>query len=243
VNRQVQAIVYRLKKSFSERGMRGTMERVYSKFKSMSPAVRRERQRRAEAELTFDKTHNIETAGYAGRASLTIESPNWQHGLDYYPIDPDEFHTMFRDIDIDFSRFTFVDFGAGKGRAVLLASHYPFARIIGVEFSKELVEIARRNIANYSGPTLRRNAMEMHYGDATEFQIPNGPVVIYLYNPFGKELMEKLVNNVRVSLEREPRDFIVLYNTPESESLWLKLQSLRCVRSGQGFSEYRSVGV
>src|SRR6516225_8353137 len=43
--------------------------------------------------------------------------------------------------------FTFVDIGCGKGRALMVASAFPFRRLVGVEISPELCEIARANTA------------------------------------------------------------------------------------------------
>ncbi len=41
----------------------------------------------------------------------------------------------------------FVDFGSGMGRILLLAVQYPFRRVVGVELSEELNEIAKANVA------------------------------------------------------------------------------------------------
>ncbi len=46
--------------------------------------------------------------------------------------------------------FTFIDLGSGKGRVLLMASEYPFQKIIGVEFMPELHRAAQKNIAGYS---------------------------------------------------------------------------------------------
>ncbi len=48
------------------------------------------------------------------------------------------FQQAFARLDIDFEKFTFVDLGAGKGRIMLLASNFPFQRVLGVEFVPEL---------------------------------------------------------------------------------------------------------
>ena len=44
-------------------------------------------------------------------------------------------------------RTAFVDIGAGKGRAMLLAAEMPFRRIVGVELHPQLAAVARRNLA------------------------------------------------------------------------------------------------
>ncbi len=47
-------------------------------------------------------------------------------------------------------QFTFVDFGAGKGRVALLAAKYPFVRVIGIEHSPRLVAAAKENAARFA---------------------------------------------------------------------------------------------
>ena len=51
----------------------------------------------------------------------------------------------------------FVDFGCGKGRVLLLAAGFGFARITGVEFAKELCDIAKERgpLPKEDGPAYR----------------------------------------------------------------------------------------
>ena len=53
-------------------------------------------------------------------------------------IEPARFRKVLASLQIAFHDYTFIDFGSGKGRALLLASEFPFKRIIGLEFSPEL---------------------------------------------------------------------------------------------------------
>ena len=59
----------------------------------------------------------------------------------------------FRDVHI-------LDLGSGKGRALLLASMYPFAHIVGVEVQPELDDIARQNIERFTNPASNANSIE-----------------------------------------------------------------------------------
>jgi predicted RNA methylase len=59
---------------------------------------------------------------------------------------------LLRNIGEDLHRFSFVDFGSGKGRVLLVASHYPFREVVGVEFSPELQKIAEGNIRSTKAP-------------------------------------------------------------------------------------------
>ncbi len=62
---------------------------------------------------------------------------------------PNIFTTRISSLLIDYRQFVFVDFGFGKGTALLLATEFPFKRIIGVEFSPELHRIAEENIKRF----------------------------------------------------------------------------------------------
>ena len=60
-------------------------------------------------------------------AGLTIRGNNREYGHDYRPTPCALFEWLVGAINYDLSRLTFVDYGAGKGRVLLLASQHPFA--------------------------------------------------------------------------------------------------------------------
>ena len=111
--------------------------------------------------------------------------------------------------------FTFIDLGAGKGRALLMASDYPFQRIMGVEFMPDLCRDAQENIANYSAnhsnDRQKCQQMEMVCLDACDFQFPTEPLVVYLFNPFSEPVFVKVLENLRRSVEQAPRPVYIAY--------------------------------
>lgn len=94
------------------------------------------------------------------------------------------------------SAYTFVDVGAGKGRALLLAAEAPFRRVIGVELNEDLARTARRNVARWNSVTRPRSQVRVMHADAMEFRWPRGPLLVYLYNPFACELIERLATKL-----------------------------------------------
>ena len=64
----------------------------------------------------------------------------------YRGIWPRIFEAAMQAAPLEYSRFTFVDYGSGKGKAMFLAAEYPFKRIVGVEFAPALHEIACKNL-------------------------------------------------------------------------------------------------
>jgi hypothetical protein len=101
----------------------------------------------------FDTEHGVDTDGELGGwtylSDLEIESPNWIHGVNYTAIEPERFAAVMAGMALRHEDFVFVDFGSGKGRALLLASEFPFRRVIGFEFAPELHAIATENLRKY----------------------------------------------------------------------------------------------
>jgi predicted RNA methylase len=124
----------------------------------------------------------------------------------------------------------FVDFGAGKGRALIAAARLPFARVVGVEISPHLADIARRNIDTVRH-RLRCSEVEVITADASAIAIPDDMAVAYLAHPFNGPTFERFVDLLIGSLERRPRRVRVIYSVPECESLLLGSGRFRRVRS------------
>jgi SAM-dependent methyltransferase len=120
-------------------------------------------------------------------------------------------------LQLDFERFTFVDAGSGKGRALLLASDYPFREIIGVELSPELDRIARANIARYTARRPHPPVVSV-LGDAAEFEWPSGPLIVYMWNAFTRPVMEQVFENLQAWFARDPQELYLIYMHPELES-------------------------
>ena len=115
--------------------------------------------------------------------------------------------------------FTFLDLGSGKGRALLMASHYPFRRILGVELLPSLNQIAQENITQYKSESQRCFAIESICADATSFAIPEGPLVLYLFNPFPEFALRRSLGNLQRHLSSKPRPFYLLYHNPVFEHI------------------------
>lgn len=178
----------------------------------------------------FDRIHGTETSRIREIGTLQIGSDNARHAVRYEPTDADVFPRLLEGIDADLSSFSFVDFGCGKGRILLLASNYPFREVIGVEFSPELAGVAERNVGIYRNAEQCCKAIRVVTGDAAEFALPDGPLVCYFYNPFGEEVMRRVVANMEESLRRDPRDMYLIYLNPRHRSVidvserWIPLE-------------------
>jgi SAM-dependent methyltransferase len=134
---------------------------------------------------------------------------------------PSPWHLLprtLRHIEVS-DRDTFVDFGCGKGRVVHQAARrWPFRRVIGVEVSPKLAEIARTALAARAHRHRCKN-VEIVAADAREFQVPDDLTVGYFFRPFGEETLRPLLRDIIESIDRNPRRVWLIYVWPKDRSL------------------------
>jgi SAM-dependent methyltransferase len=161
------------------------------------------------------------------RVNTTSGAVAWRDRLlgmfhsEYQPTEPAAFHEMLdglqRETGLDFREFTFIDLGSGKGRTLLMASDYPFRRIVGVELLPALHRIARENIGLYKNAVQKCFALESICADANDFSFPDEPMVVYMFNPLPESGMRRVCANLEQSLRARPRAVFVLYHNPMLE--------------------------
>jgi SAM-dependent methyltransferase len=161
------------------------------------------------------------------RVNTTSGAVNWRDRLlgvfhsPYQPTDAALFHEMMTDLSAQpgfgFPDFTFIDLGSGKGRTLLMASDYPFRRIVGVELLPALHREAQENLGKYSNRMQKCFAVESICRDATEFDFPVEPTVLFLFNPFPEFGLRKVIENLGASLRDHPRKVYVVYHNPALE--------------------------
>jgi predicted RNA methylase len=161
----------------------------------------------------WDSRHRVDTSGVVELNELTCAGDTGS-SVWYEPTPIRTLQQMTTHLPSDLKDFTFIDFGSGKGRTILYVSRLNFRRIIGVEFAKELSEIAKRNIQSFRCRTQRCTDIRTEHTDAAEFPIPAGDCVLYFFHPFGAEIMARVMKNVEDAYRKDPRVFIILYYHP-----------------------------
>ena len=158
----------------------------------------------------------------------SIQQSAVRKGADGEPVE----HDGFKD-------FTFIDLGAGKGRALLMASDYPFKKVIGVEFMPDLCRAAQENIVNYASDRRKCAQVEMACMDARDYEFPDGSLVVYLFNPFSEPVFVKVMENLRRSLDQAPREVYVAYRYTEHEQLLAEAEWLEKIAGTQQWAIYK----
>ena len=191
-----------------------------------------ERRRRRYGDADYDWERRVNTTsgtvGWRARLLGLFHSP-------YQPTEPALFQEMMASLPIAFDTFTFVDLGSGKGRTLLMASEYPFRKIVGVELIAELHRAAEENISAYQSATQRCKQIEAVWADASEFVLPDAPLVLYLFNPLPEPGLRRAIRNLEQSLQQSPRPIWIVYHNPAMDSVLAS--SLALVKSG-GTGQY-----
>ena len=157
----------------------------------------------------FDRRFGVDTGGVGGGDDI---SPAQKRGACYYlPTPVSVVRSMLGSLTIDHSAYTFIDLGSGKGRVLLLASYYPYKRIIGVELSRRLHQIAENNIRVWKSPRQKCFRIESACMDACDFALPPDPLILFLFNPFKPAMVAQIVDRIQQSVRDTPRPIQILY--------------------------------
>ena len=153
----------------------------------------------------------VSTEGNIPLRKLAIEGENAALGFRYVPSPGLLVDTLLANVGEDLDRFSFVDFGSGKGRVLLVASHYPFCEVVGVEFSPELDQIAEDNIRRYQSPARRCQRVRSVCADAATYPLPDDDCVLYFNNPFAEPVFARVLANVQAAHQDSHHKIFVLY--------------------------------
>lgn len=230
------------------RGARGTGSLLLREFwgfvRDSTPAQRRQRY----GDMDYDWEQRVDTTsgtvGWQARLLGTFHSA-------YQPTDPAAFREMMFALPIEFEKFTFIDIGSGKGRTLLMASEYPFRKIVGVELIAELHRAAEENVARYQprshpaelqpagsspggsqpvtllpGSSQQVRPIETLCMDARNFIFPETPLVVYLFNPLPEAALRQVMRNLEQSFEEAPRPVWLVYHNPVLEFMLMQSSSL-----------------
>ena len=163
----------------------------------------------------FDQIHGVETSGLIAAGNLITGHPNDTHVTAYYGVAPSILRTL-----IDHWRatnpphpndhYTFIDFGAGKGRAMLVASELPFHQVIGIELNPTLADTAQLNLdhwltshaADATAPPLA--PIRLYEQDALTFDLPRSPTLAFLFHPFEAPVLKLLLRRIEARFAKKP---------------------------------------
>jgi hypothetical protein len=178
----------------------------------------------------FDQIYGVDTSGLLPAGHLITGHPNDTHVTAYYGVAPSVLRhliQLWRETipPHPIRNYTFVDIGAGKGRAMLVASQFAFHQVVGVELNPALADIAQANVdlwvhAHTTDSTAAPIApIRLFEQDALEYDFPSTPTLVFLYNPFEHPVLRGLLRRIETQFARRPGTLDLLYVNAECADL------------------------
>jgi SAM-dependent methyltransferase len=166
----------------------------------------------------FDQEYGVETSKIVWLTN--IFSKNYSHSVRYEACNPPDCRWAIEAAGIDYKQFWFVDVGCGKGRPLLIASSYPFQKLIGVDYSAKLCDQA---VANLRKCHIADDRFEIVCADATEFTFPDQNLFAFFYNPFDPTIIRAVLQNLESLHHRLFIAFTGQFRGELANHSWLRL--------------------
>jgi SAM-dependent methyltransferase len=194
--------LYEIYESVRERGVLRTLQIMYA----------------VASDVVFDWRHGTDTHGWVHLAQLNITSENRSRGEWYVPTRARAFRKIMQHVEVP-PDSVFLDIGSGKGRMLLMATAYGFAKIRGIEFSPELCGVAEENVHKFRVKRRVETPIEIIETDAEDYTFRDDENVLFMFNPFDEVVMGSVMKALMQSLERRPRSLWVVYHSPHQRHI------------------------
>ncbi len=187
----------------------------------------------------FDRTRNVRTSGEVSLRQAGIDETSARDSEAYQPARPAHIRQALREIPVqDVSSYTYVDLGSGKGRTLFIAAEQPFRKVVGVELTPVLHAEALANVRTFRR-THPATPLCPVQGNAVDFPFPPGPIVLYMFNPFGVSTVRQVLHNLSLSLHQAPRHIVVILLWPQWEAEVAAMEEMKLWRATEEYRIYQ----
>jgi len=169
-------------------------------------------------DFRFDLNYGTDTTRKILLKNLAIESENKNRGNTYQPTMAAPFSRLLDRLALS-ADSVLVDFGCGKGRVLLLAALGGIKKAVGIEFSPQLCDIARNNVAIVEKKTGQKLDIDIINADVCQYGIEAEQNVFFLFNPFDEVILKKVAGNILKSLSEKNREIKIIYYNPIHTSI------------------------
>jgi SAM-dependent methyltransferase len=187
----------------------------------------------------WDRTHRVTTRHRLALSALDIAGPVAEHAQFYEGSDTKCLPRLLGRLTIPYAEYVFIDIGTGKGTPLFLAADFPFKRVVGLEASPALADLARRNCATFRSNRQACHDIDVLCEDAAEFTFPDAPLVIYMFNPFDGVVLSQVLANLERSLRLHPRDAFLIYYNPSHAAVLDRSSAFTLLFEGADAWDYR----
>lgn len=169
----------------------------------------------------YEKQLGINTHSIVNLDKLTLAGENSDQNHHYQGASYYILFSIFEKLPPETKNFPLIDYGCGKGRALFVAEQCGFTNLIGVDIAKELINDANANKAVYVKKN-KQSSIDFLFEDATKYEIPDNTQVFYFFNPFGADILQQVINNIKTSVKVNPRKVYCIYLNPKYKAVFEK---------------------
>jgi SAM-dependent methyltransferase len=169
----------------------------------------------------FDRKYGVATSGNVEKTDAgVVDEAALADAIRYVPISEQVMRHVLGSVTrvIDPATTTFVDFGCGKGRALVMAAWHPFQAIRGVELSPQHAARAQRNLAGYlahpRGPGVRCRDVSVACANALHYELPATDLLVFMYRPFKGQVFQGVLDRLHAHAARTGRRILIAYVCP-----------------------------
>ncbi len=164
-------------------------------------------------EIKGEKKYQINTTAPAELPDLTIQNGDISKSSRYEAVNFFILESLLQKIQSIEGLSSFSDLGCGKGRALVVAAHFGFTHLKGIDFAKEICEEAKQHMKKLKQAFPNIN-YEIICGNVIDYIVEPRESVFFMFNPFDDETIRIFLEKVEVSLQKHPRDIYFLYASP-----------------------------
>lgn len=171
-------------------------------------------------EIKGERKYHLNTIGLDRLKTISVTGENISHASIYQACNYFILEKGFNYLQSIHENKNFTDFGCGKGRAMVVAAHYSFQNITGIDFAKALCASAKKNIT-YVQQLYPSVKFDIICDDVVNYKIEKYQTVFFFFNPFDEVIMLKVVKNILASLKQNKRKIYIMYANPVHKKIFL----------------------
>lgn len=167
----------------------------------------------------FDLMYGTDTHIWLPKKKYNSKPKNFQHGVLYMcswtNIIKDATNKVIDLFSLNPNDIAFIDIGCGKGKVLCVwkKMFLNSKKIIGIDYSLQLLKICKKNLKKISA-----SEVELICADASEISLnfDCNTQLFYLYNPFNEKILNKFIDSIKKN------NAIIIYNNPVHKNIFLK---------------------
>lgn len=160
----------------------------------------------------FDYWLGVETCTQVYPYDMLVSSNNIIHATRYQGCHVRVFKKLIRELPPEYRNYNFIDFGHGKGRALILAAKYGMKKLIGIEFARDLYDTSNENWHSFESRFNTGADCDLIHGDVINFNLNTSKNIYFFFNPFRDKVMKQLLINISNSSPTLADDLFIFVN-------------------------------